>query len=196
MNNIILVYSPCQATGKSYLSKELVTRKIVNNVDSFAVYIKKLSHDLHQAVSYLTLSKEEFYQTKKDEKLLNGKSPRDLVCSLSDMVQEYYGTEVWGQVVYDEVFQYVTKNVKEDETYTLIIDDWRRKVESDYLEKQGTFNVIKVYLEKEGLKSKASKGSSHYEGQITPEDCDIVFKYDKKYSNFEELIGLIKDVIK
>ena len=61
MNNLILIYSPCQRTGKSFLAKELVNRKIANSLDSFAVYIKKLSYDLHQALSYDRLSKDEFY---------------------------------------------------------------------------------------------------------------------------------------
>lgn len=80
--------------------------------------------------------------------------------------------------------------------YNIIIDDWRRYIESDYLKEQGDFKIIKVYLEKEGLKNNPSKGSAHYENNIKKEDCDIVFKYDKNYSNFEELIGLIQDAIK
>lgn len=80
--------------------------------------------------------------------------------------------------------------------FNIVIDDWRRNIESDYLNEKDDFKIIKIYLEKEGLKSTPSKGSAHYENNIKKEDCDIVFKYDKKYSNFEELIGLIENAIK
>lgn len=73
MNNIILIYSPCQRTGKTFLSNELVKRNIVKLKDSFALYIKELSFNLHKSVSYLPLSKEDFYQLRKDEKILNRK---------------------------------------------------------------------------------------------------------------------------
>lgn len=73
MNNIILIYSPSQRTGKTYLSNELVNRKIANLKDSFAIYIKELSFNLHKAVSYLPLSEEDFYQVRKDEKILERK---------------------------------------------------------------------------------------------------------------------------
>lgn len=73
MNNIVLIYSPCQKTGKTFLSEELIKRKIINTKDSFAVYIKKISLDIHKAVSHLNLTQEEFFQTKKDEKILERK---------------------------------------------------------------------------------------------------------------------------
>lgn len=73
MNNIILIYSPCQRTGKTYLSNELINRKIANLKDSFAIYIKELSFDLHKAVSYISLEQEDFYQLRKDEKILERK---------------------------------------------------------------------------------------------------------------------------
>lgn len=73
MNNIILIYSPCQRTGKTHLSNELVNRKIANLKDSFAVYIKELAFNLHKAVSFITLAEEDFYQLRKDEKILGRK---------------------------------------------------------------------------------------------------------------------------
>lgn len=73
MNNIILIHSTSQGVGKTTLAKELIFRKIVNDVDSFAIYIKKLAFDLHKAVSYLSLSKDDFYQLRKDEKILERK---------------------------------------------------------------------------------------------------------------------------
>ena len=71
MNNIILIYSPTQRTGKTHLTKELLSRKIVNKVDSFAVYIKKLSHDLHKGVSHLNLSKEDLFDLYKSTTALS-----------------------------------------------------------------------------------------------------------------------------
>lgn len=108
-------------------------------------------------------------------------------------MQEYYGENIWAEHVHGYL-----KNIasKIETNSVFVIDDWRRLVESNYLENQGDFNIIKIYLEREGLKSTPSKSSSHYEGQIKPEDCHIVFKYDKKYSNFEEIIGLIQNAIK
>ena len=40
-----------------------------------------------------------------------------------------------------------------------------------------------------------SRLKSIYENNIKKEQCDIIFKYDKDYSNFEELIGLIENAI-
>lgn len=112
------------------------------------------------------------------------------------MLQEYYGKEIWAKIVHDDAKAYIEKHVPKDQSYTIVIDDWRRLIESNYFESTGDFNVIKIFLEKDGLKVKPSKGSSQYEGNITPEDCNITFKYDKTYSNFEEIIGLIQNAIK
>lgn len=194
MHNIILLASDGQRVGKTYLAKDLVSKKICSDIDAFAIYIKKLALDLHKGVSYIPLSKEEFYQTRKDDKILNGHSPRDLVCDLSDMVQKFYGEEVWAEIVHTDLLQRVEKNPSE--AHNIVIDDWRRLIESDYLHKQEKFNLVKVYLKKKGLKKKASKASASYEGQIKPEDCDIVFEFTEDYSNYDEVIELIKAKLK
>lgn len=73
MYNIILLYSPSQQIGKSTLAKELEKRGIVHVIDSFAGYIKELSYNIHKAVSDISITKDEFFQKKKDEKLLKRK---------------------------------------------------------------------------------------------------------------------------
>lgn len=111
------------------------------------------------------------------------------------MVQEFYGNEIWADILKNDNLKTINLKKEVPDNYTIIVDDWRRPTESDYL-LNSEFNIIKVYLSKEGVKQKPSKGSSHYEGLIKPEDCDIVFTYNEDYSNFEEIIGLIQNAIK
>lgn len=194
MNNLVLLYSTSQQVGKTTLAKELKNRKIISHIDSVALDIKKLSHTIHSTVSYHSLNKDEFYQTKKDQKILNGKSPRDLVCSISDLVQEFYGEDVWATMLHEHLLHLAQKHNQEyNQPFNIVIDDWRRLIESNYFEQQGFFKITKVFLDKEGVKNKPSKKSASYEGNIKETDCDIVFKYDENYSNFEELIGLIQN---
>ena len=117
-----------------------------------------------------------------------GKSPRDLVCDISDTIQKYYTDEIWGELVY--------KQIQKSTANSIVIDDWRRLTESNCLEKKKEFNIIKVFLQKPDKYVQPSEGSLKYEGALKPSDCDIVFTYDDSYSNFEELIGLIKNEIK
>ena len=188
MINILLIASSGQRVGKTYLANELVSRKLFSERDGFAIYIKKLSYDIHQNLSYINLTKDEFYQDKKDDKILNGKSPRDLVCDFSDLAQKFYGSDVWAEIIGQDAEH---KSAK-DSNYRLVVDDWRREIESDYFKDKPQFNIIKVYLDIADKKSKPSKTSLSYEGQIDPKSCHIHFTYDKNYSNFEQLIELIE----
>lgn len=195
MHNVILLSSDGQKLGKTELAKTLVKEGICCARDSFAIYIKKLSLDLHKGVSYDKYNSEEFYQTVKDKKVLNGFTPRDLFCDLSELVQKFYGEEVWAQHLHDLLEHDSNKDT--DKPYCVVIDDWRRLIESNYFEEKQKFNLIKVYLQKEGYSAKKLKGSSgNYEGKISPSDCDIVFKFKEDYSNTPELIDAIKSFIK
>lgn len=176
-------------TGKSYLAKHLVEIGIAQSHTGFAVPIKRLAYSLYSSGGYFNgrpLTSKEFAQDKKNDPIFyKGSSPRDFVCAYSDFIQEFYGPEIWSKTAYD----YIEKGT------TVIFDDWRRYTESDFLENQEDINLLTIYLDIEkdvnASNQIPSKGSSHYEGIINPEDCDIYFKYKSDYSNFNELIQLI-----
>ena len=55
-------------------------------------------------------------------RFLIGKSARDLVCSVSDILQDYYGPDIWGQALYEDILAYVTKHVKPEESYNIALE--------------------------------------------------------------------------
>lgn len=186
---VILLHTPDSGIGKSTLAKHLIDIKVVDTCLSFAVDIKYLSLMVHNYVSNIPISFDEFSQTKKDENILNGKSPRDLTCLVSDLVQEVYGNNVWAERLYTSLNQTFHS--------TFIVDDWRRYIESDYLSSKEDLNIIKVYLTIEGLKPKdKSKVSSSYEFNIKPEDCDLHLTYKQDYSNFKDIVNVITNKLK
>ena len=189
MINLILIASNGQGVGKSYLANDLVTKGIAKDRDSFAYYIKKLCFDLHKNLSYEQYSKQEFFQDKKDKKVLNNKTPREFFCDFSDLIQKYYTDQIWADIVH----QVLTKNAEKEENYTVVIDDWRRHNESDYLINTNAYKILKVFLNKETSQKLQSKTASKFEGQIKPEDCDIVFTLKDDYSNYQEIIEGIKN---
>ena len=189
MINLILIASNSQGVGKSYLANDLIEKGIAKDKDSFAYYIKKLCFDLHNNLSYDQYSKQEFFQDKKDKKILNNKTPRDFFCEFSDFIQKFYGDQIWADIVH----QVLIKNSEKDENYTVVIDDWRRHNESDYLINTNAYKVLKVFLNKETPNKLQSKATSKFEGQIKPEDCDLVFNLKNDYSNYEEIIESIKN---
>ena len=177
-------------TGKSYLSKHLVEIGLAQEYTGFAIPIKRLTYALYCSNGSFNnkdlLSYEEFAQGKKNEPIFyGGLSPRDLVCAYSDLIQQFYGPNIWGKTTYSSITI----------GSTVVIDDWRRYIESDYLKNQEDVNVTTLYLDIEKTSDTVdnipSKGSAHYEGEIKPEDCDLYFKYKSDYSNFNELIQLI-----
>ena len=174
-------------TGKSYLSRHLVEIGLAQEHTGFAIPIKRLFYALYKSFNNKDLlSYEEFAQDRKNESIFyNGLSPRDFVCAYSDMIQQFYSPNIWSETTYS----FITKGS------TVVIDDWRRLIESDYLKNQKDINVITLYLDIEKTSTTTdntpSKGSAHYEGGIKPEDCDLYFKYKSDYSNFNELIQLI-----
>lgn len=107
------------------------------------------------------------------------------MCEYSDLIQKYYGNDVWAKVAFNSINRDVN---------SVIFDDWRRYVESDYLKNQN-IKLITVYLNKTNHTIKPSIQSSHYENNIKQEDCDIVFNYNEDYSNFTTLVELIKNAL-
>lgn len=176
--------------GKSYLAKHLVNIGIAQNHTGFAIPIKHLAYRLYCSGGSLdgnrSLTYEEFAQDRKNESIFyNGFSARDFVCSYSDLIQQFYGPEVWAKTTYDSI----------EKGSTIVIDDWRRYTESDYLKNQEDVNILTLYLDREKDEISSiivpSSGSSHYEDIIKPDDCDIHFVYKSDYSNFNELLQLI-----
>ena len=196
MLNFILIASSGQRVGKSYLAKKLLELNLAQNHSGFAIPIKSKSFNIYNSfndeIEGTLINCDEFYQTKKDDKIFfNDKSPRDLVCAYSDLVQDFLGPEIWGQVSYNEANRH--KELRSVATLTTALDDWRRTTEFDFLSRQSNVNLLTIYLDRETDEKapKPSSGSSHYEGIIKPEDCDIHFVYKSDYSNFNELLQLI-----
>lgn len=187
---VILLHTPDSGVGKSTLARHLISLNLVDSCLSFAKDIKHLSLMFHNYLSSNSLDVEDFFQTKKDEFIITStKSPRDLTCIISDLAQNIYGSNVWAERTY--------KNISNSFHNTFIIDDWRRNTESDYLESKDDINLIKVYLTIENLEVKnKSKEASSYEGGISSEDCDVVLTYTKDYSNFNEIVKSITDLLK
>lgn len=180
--------------GKSYLSKYLVDIGIAQYHTGFAIPIKKMVYyNIYNTSLFLdkekdNLSYTDFAQDRKNDPIYHDNlSPRDFTCAYSDMIQQFYGPSIWGKIAY--------RSLNKDAT--TIIDDWRRYTESDYLKNQKDINVITLYLDIEKTETSVdnvpSEGSSHYEGMIKAEDCDLYFKYKSNYSNFNDLIQLITD---
>ena len=79
---------------------------------------------------------------------------------------------------------------------TMSIDDWRRYLELDTLihNKEITLNCLTVYLDKDGVEEySGTKATESFEGQISPDGCDIYFKYTSDWSNQQDIIDLIKN---
>ena len=200
MLNFILIASSGQRVGKSYLATKLLELNLAQNHSGFAIPIKSQSFRIYTSFSNEInsdlINSHEFYQTKKDDKIFfNDRSPRDFVCAYSDLIQDFLGSEIRGQVTYNEASTKFNKcrQYTDLQSYTTILDDWRRTIESDFLSRQPNVNLLTIYLDKETdeIVSKPSNGSSHYEGAIDPKTCDIYFKYKSDYSNFNELLQLI-----
>lgn len=133
------------------------------------------------------LTEEEFFQTRKDSPVLPCGTPRDFVCEVSDLIQKYFGKHIWAKLVLD--------NAKQGHS-TIVIDDWRRPTELEYLKSQPNVNLLTVYLDKENHNKTSSSISSSYEGLINKEDCDFSFTYTSDYSNFEQLVSILSHELK
>lgn len=107
------------------------------------------------------------------------------MCDFSDLIQAYYGKYIWASQVYNDI----------KDNQIVIVDDWRRLTESDFLEMKEDVVVTTIYLSKPDKQVNPSEKSSSYEGNIHPGHCDIQFTYNSDYSNFEDVIGLIQNAI-
>lgn len=188
MKTVVLLYTPESGVGKTTLANHLVSLKHVDSKLSFAFSIKHLALTFHNMLAPSILV-DDFFQDKKDELIVTPtKSPRDLTCIISDIAQDIYGKDVWAEYLY--------KAVSNSFYNTFIIDDWRRTVESDYLIGKDNLKVIKVFLTIENLKVKTkSKEASAYEGGIKPEDCDVTLTFKEDYSNFNEIVEAITNLL-
>ena len=211
---LILIASNGNNIGKSTtakLFKEYLDKYTNANthVLSFAEPIRKQVELLYSTCITSTqgpLSFREMYtQEDKNTKLgdvffkndlafapkLREMTPRLLVNEYSDLIQEFISPQVWAHSAYLSILDKVnnlpyTHNV-------FIFDDFRREIEYDYLKEElPSFNIITLYLDKEGEKNQVSTA---YEGQLKNFDFTHKFTFDTKYNNFNNLINLVlKDI--
>ena len=118
-------------------------------------------------------------------------TPRLLVNEYSDLIQEFISPQVWAHAAYLSILDKV-KNLPY--TYNvLIFDDFRRRIEYDYLKEElPSFNIITLYLDKEGEKNQVS---TSYEGQLKEFNFTHKFTFDNDYNNFDNLIDLVLEDI-
>lgn len=212
---LILIASNGNNIGKSTtakLFKEYLDKYTNANthVLSFAEPIRKQVELLYSTCITSTrgpLSFREMYtQEDKNTKLgdvffkndlafapkLREMTPRLLVNEYSDLIQEFISPQVWAHSAYLSILDKVNNNLP----YThnvFIFDDFRREIEYDYLKEElPSFNIITLYLDKEGEKNQVSTA---YEGQLKNFDFTHKFTFDTKYNNFNNLINLVlKDI--
>ena len=119
-------------------------------------------------------------------------TPRLLVNEYSDLIQEFISPQVWAHAAYLSILDKVNNNLH----YTrnvFIFDDFRREIEYDYLKEElPSFNIITLYLDKEGEKNQVS---TSYEGQLKEFNFTHKFTFDNDYNNFDNLIDLVLEDI-
>lgn len=195
--NIILLCSDAPAVGKSTTAKALLQEIPRSSLQPFALPIKQIAYDLY--LSVMThfgidpeMSFEEFRQTRKEDLLdhVFKTSPRDVYCTLSLYLSSITSDTVWGDLAAVRI-----KNLGDD-IETVIIDDWRRPIEMEVLRSVGSFNLIPVFLKKEGVVPYVgTEATEAFEGNIKPEDCLLTFTFKEDWSNSQELITILKSYI-
>lgn len=197
---IILLASCAPQVGKSTLAKQLINslgRKETIS-DGFASVIKDISYSFYTSVQGIfnptpEVSEYEFKQSKKEVKLSDifSVSPRHVYCKISDVVTEMTYPEIWADAMIEKIKHYQNCGIK-----YLIIDDWRRYIESDKLIASG-FDVTTIYINKEGIEPyKGTSETESYEGQINSEKCDLTITYTSGWSNSDELFNIVLNFVK
>lgn len=213
-DTIILLASNGNNIGKSItarLFKEYLDKYTYANthVLSFAEPIRKQVELLYSTCITSTqgpLSFRDMYtQEDKNTKLgdvffkndlhfapkLREMTPRLLVNEYSDLIQEFISPQVWAHAAYLSILDKVNNN-KPYTCNVFIFDDFRREIEYNYLkEKLPSFNIITVYLDKQGEKDQVS---TSYESQLRDFKFTHKFTFDSNYSNFNSLIDLVLNV--
>lgn len=195
---VILLASSQPRVGKSTLTKALLGVIPKSAPLSFAVPIKEICYNLYlDVMSRLDLDPEysllEYKQLKKDQPMSNifSVSPRHQYCEGSNFITGLTSDLIWGKVA--------TTNIKKASEYgheVVIIDDWRRTLESDELATDPNNHIIKVYLDKDGVEVyQDSAITESFEGQLSPDNCDLSFKFTADWSNTEEIISILSSLV-
>lgn len=112
-------------------------------------------------------------------------TPRLLVNQYSDMIQELISPNVWANAAYLSILNKLHDNGKPD---VYIFDDFRREIEYSFLKEElKCFDIITVYLDKEGLKDQVS---TSYEGQLKDFNFTLRFTFNQNYYNFDSFLKL------
>lgn len=117
----------------------------------------------------------------------------------SNFIKSIFGPDVFCIKLVERVF---FEYPKTNEIF--IIDDWRIQEDIDFIENSAIIknskldiSLIKVYLSKvDKINNNLSATSNTLEGLIDRESCDIVFEFNKDWSNTDELSSKILEHLK
>lgn len=117
----------------------------------------------------------------------------------SNFIKSIFGPDVFCIKLVERVF------FEHPETSEIfIIDDWRIQEDTDFIENSAIIknskldvSLIKVYLSKvDKINNNLSATSNTLEGLIDKKSCDIVFEFNKDWSNANELSSKILEHLK
>lgn len=193
---IILFSASSNDVGKTTTAEMLVNRLQENDKLayklSFADGIRTLAGQVLDEFQFELnpFNDKELYNAHKNHDYLYDKdfnriNARNLVCDYSDLIQKHLGAHCWAK--------YMCNTIDSLNSEYVVIDDYRRPIEYDYLvEHYGKENILTVHLTKDGISfENLSEQAKTYEGQIKPESSDLVFNFNSDWSNTNELLDLI-----
>lgn len=177
----IIALTGYKGVGKSTLAseiqKELLSRNIRSEIISYATPLK----DLARLITEEYIHNDGLFDSdKKEELLLNGKTPRDFIVDLSEkLMKPYFGDDIWIQDLENRIY-YLQKKAD-----IIIIDDLRFNTEAEALKKYDC-DIFKI------------SGKSEYQGvdfEIDDEHINEIIISDKDNNKFIGLDHLIDDII-
>lgn len=201
MKTIILFASRGNNVGKTTTAKKYASTLNSVEVYSFANPIRDHCDFLFKRKFNFDVKFTDFYQYRdmKDKLIsdfvkdadnfsdLDGMTFRDFINQSSDEHQQSIGTFVWAE--------YGLKYIKNSDKNIILIDDFRRRTEGDFIKnhlKHLNYKFITVYLIKEDVKNQKH---THHEGLLEDYNFDIQFKINSDYSNLSDLFHKLNKLI-
>ena len=198
LNNkqIILIASAGTNVGKTTLSTHL--NKIYSNseIKSFADPLKQCCDiEFNKLYPFSNMTFTQYYSIRE----FKDKSINSLNSNMKDKVSKFTLREFLIKVsnlnknrkgpycfIKDSVDDCIFSNKS-----FIIFDDFRIPFEYNFLKDTfGKDKVLTIYIDKDGS---VKKPSNEYEGLLNNFEFDIKFKYTKDYSNFNQLLDIIKN---
>lgn len=192
---IILLASKGAGVGKTTTAREIAKKNpntlVLGIAEAMRFHLNLIAKELEPSFDFFTA-----YTQSKNKPLSSETNVfKDVV--LRDWLNVYSNAM---QVTFGKTFPVVSWKArvdvlcKEQDVQCIVIDDWRRTVESNWIvETFGKDNVLTVYLSKpDVIQPVFNTISQALEGQIDPEECDIVFDFEPEWSNLNQLVEMLK----